>query len=200
MSRALPQATGLKLISGLSQAKGIDLQFKPSLAIIAGQIDKLGVDIRSFRVPLQRSVRQVMIPSIRKNFESEGRPKWQPLSELTIARKGNGRILQDTGKLMRTMGYQNIWTITKNFAVIQDLPSSVWYGKVHQSGASVGAKRSKAIKNVSTGRVVANVSQGEGFNIPARPFVSFQKSDERAIESVFRHWLEERIQARLGRL
>jgi phage gpG-like protein len=200
MTARLPQATGLKIISGLSRAKGIDIQFTPSLAIIAGNIDKLGVDIRSFRVPLKRAVKEVMIPSIRKNFDAGGRPAWTPLADATIERKGNNSILINSGALRRQMGYQNIWTITKDYAIIQDLPQSIWYGKVHQAGADIGASSSRAVKNITTGRIVANVSQGEGFNIPARPFVVVQPSDERGIESVFRHWLDERVKARLGRL
>ena len=194
MARALPRADGLQLISGLKTAKGIDIQFTPSLAIIAGRLDKLGLDIRSFKEPLRRSIKQVVIPSIRKNFASGGRPKWQALAPSTVDRKGSSKILEDTGALKRVMGQINIWTITRSYAIITDLPDNVWYGKVHQAGLG----KTVAIKNVATKRAVANVAESGG--IPARPFVLLQKSDERAIESVFRHWLDERIRANMGRL
>lgn len=198
MTRTLPRAEGLRFVNGLRSATGIDLQFKPSLAIIAGQIDKLGLDIRSFRVPLKRAVQQVVIPSIRKNFDTGGRPPWQPLAPQTIQRKGSSAKLVDTGSLRRNMGFLSIWTITRDYAVIQDLPQRIWYGKVHQAG---NGGSSKALKVVGTGaksqQQSVNISEG---GIPARPFVMLTSADERKIESVFRHWLDERIMMRLGKL
>jgi phage gpG-like protein len=155
-----------------------DLDFKPSLRVTAGHYEALGVDIRSFREPLKRSVQKVIIPSIRKNFDSGGRPSWAPYAESTLEfHKMLGEAVSDammvkTGKLKQTMGYFNIWSVDKEKAELRDLPQRVWYGKVHQSG--YGGRAGKGI-------------------IPARPFVMLQPDDEEKIVKVFDEWLEERI-------
>lgn len=172
----------------------IDLHFQPSVGILARKIDKLGLDIRSFREPLRRSVKEVMIPSIRTNFEQGGRPEWEPLTDFTVKKKGgDARPLIRTGSLMRMMGYINIWSIDSEKAMITDLPQNVWYGKVHQAGNAT--TKSYSVKNVSTGKSTTFTETGEG--IPARPFVVLQNEDVDAIDRVFSDWLGERI-ARAG--
>jgi phage gpG-like protein len=152
----------------------LTLDFKPSLRIVATRIDKLGLDIRSFKVPLKRCVKDVIIPSIRKNFDAGGRPSWAPYSEVTVAMHEDLKeamssgMLVKSGKLRATMGFQNIWTITKDEAYLADIPANVWYGKLHQSG---------------------------GLNLPARPFVMLQPGDAEDIVNVFDKWLDERIDA-----
>ena len=155
-----------------------DVTFSPSLRIVAGGVDKLGVDIRSFREPLKRSIQQVMAPSFRQNFEAGGRPEsWAPLSDATyeldekLNRPRRG-ILISTGLLMRTTQQLNIWTLTRTSALIAGLPDKIWYGKIHQAG------------NATT---------------PARPFVIMQSEDMDDIERVFDEWLGERIQATILR-
>lgn len=143
----------------------------PTIGINAARFDKLGKDIRSFRVPLKRAVKEVMVPSIRANFDAEGRPTpWAPLSAYTLTRKianGQGtKILYATGALKRVASQINMWTITTEEAIIQDLPDKVWYGKVHQSGNK---------------------------KIPARPFLIIQDEDSDAIVQIFVDWFEERF-------
>lgn len=191
------------------QVTSVDLKFEPSAGIMARRVDKLGLDIRSFKEPLKRSVQQVMIPSIQLNFIMGGRPPWEPLSEQTVARKGNSKILIDSGALAKQMGYLKIWTIDREKAFIADLPEKVWYGKVHQAGASfsvkyksVGAIDFGAIKQAlpwATREGSTFPSSGQGA-IPARPFVMIQPDDEEEIEEIFDQWLGERIaRAGLGR-
>jgi phage gpG-like protein len=194
-------------VSGLSFAPGlmahrvsIDMSFEPSIGISAKKLDKLGLDIRSFREPLRRSVKQVMAPSIRMNFDVGGRPPWEPLQQNTINRKkGNASILIRTGALRRVAGQLNIWTITNNMALVADLPQSVWYGKVHQAGFGGGAtKQVVRVKNIATGLYTefeeSNAEGGSGA-IPARPFIVLQPEDVTKIEMVFAEWLDERIAA-----
>lgn len=118
----------------------ISFQFKPSLGISAREIDRLGLDIRSFREPLKRVIQRVMAPSFRENFEEEGRPdEWADLSDATLQIRekmgfSGDRILDRTGLLKKTVQQLNIWTINETSATIRDLPSKVWYGKIHQAG------------------------------------------------------------------
>src|SRR5690348_15723687 len=101
-----------------------------------------------------------MIPSIRRNFDAGGRPRWTPLSENTIAARaaagfGPKPILVRTGLLRRTMGQQNIWTVDREKAYIQDLPDKIWYGKVHQAGATFRAGSGFNLSSAEHLRVMA---------------------------------------------
>lgn len=211
-------------LSGLRLDQGIaSFEFKPSIGILARDIDRLGIDIRSFRDPLMRAIKTVMIPSFRQNFDSEGRPSWEPMAEATEMlreRDGvSGPLLNRTGKLKRVVQQQNIWTVTRESASIQDLPPRVWYGKVQQDGAGgMGrrvkreiAKAAKQGRRLSPGqaasaaqksldRDILSGSAGSGAaNIPARPFVMFQDEDIDAVYQVFQDWLDERMMAHVLR-
>lgn len=212
-----PTVRGLRLHDGI-----VSFDFKPSLGILARDVEKFGIDIRSFREPLRRAVKEVMIPSIRKNFTQQGRPGWEPLAEdtkLLRERLGlTGPILRRTGTLMRNMGYTTMWDITQDYAIIKDLPQRVWYGKVHQEGVSsmrtrMKSEMQKAAKKgirlspgqaakAAQARLDQELLSGQGSkhsrsNIPARPFVMFQDEDYDAIGDVFNKWLGERA-ARAG--
>lgn len=148
-----------------------DIKIVPLPAIVAADVDRLGLDIRSFREPLTRCIKQVMIPSIRKNFVSGGRPAWEPLSEGTIIRRGYSAwpILNVTGKLQRRATQLNIWTIGFESAQVESLPSDAYYGMFHQGGARRG-----------------------NWVLPARPFLVLQEEDIEAMMGVFMTWMTER--------
>lgn len=200
---------GLIITKRLTQrnVRSIDLKFEPSVGIMARKVDKLGLDIRSFREPIKRSIQQVIIPSIRRNFDEGGRPAWEPLTDQTIARKGGDeRPLIRTGALRRQMGYFKLWTVDQEKGLLADLPADVWYGKVHQAGASFSIKSrgpanleaiSKALNLTYSkrGSQGSSSSFGDSGEIPARPFVMIQPEDERDIHEVFEDWLGERIAA-----
>lgn len=184
------------------------LTFSPSVGIIARDIDKLGMDIRSFREPLKRAVQKVIIPSILQNFEEEGRPSWSPYSPATIEIRENmgdpvNKLLNKTGALETQMSRYNIWTVNNNAAILLDIP--LWYGNLQQSGYgnSMGASikktgsAAKSFKDLNA-RLRATIKSGgtvrsADFNIPARPFVMLQEEDLPAIENVFAEWLQERV-------
>src|SRR5258705_13581204 len=50
----------------------------------AVRVDKLGMSFRSWTKPLKTVLDTVLIPSIIKNFEEQGRPRWKELSKRTI--------------------------------------------------------------------------------------------------------------------
>lgn len=169
MVAAPPPVRGLRIDDGLTFA------FKPSIGIMAARVDKLGLDIRSFREPLKRSIQQVLAPSFRKNFEAGGRPtSWQKLADHTREERSklglspNGPILVRSGLLKKTIQQFNIWSIDMTKAAITDLPPKIWYGKEQQAG---------------------NIDR----NLPARPFVMIQDEDYDGIQAVFEVWLAERI-------
>lgn len=157
-------------------AKGgalFEIDWRPNLPVVAKQYRELGIQVKSFKEPLKRAVKQVVIPSIRTNFDVGGRPSWPPYADSTkefhemLGEPLSSSMLVKSGTLRATMGLQSIWTITRDTASIEDLPSAVWYGKLHQGGNK---------------------------NLPARPFVLLQPKDEEDIREVFDKWLAERIQ------
>jgi phage gpG-like protein len=199
----------------------LQFEFKPSIGISARAIDKLEVDIRSFREPLKRVVQQVMAPSFKKNFDQGGRPDgWAPLSDATheirerLGKGGGGKILNRTGLLMKTISQLNVWTITTETATIRALPDKVKYGGIHQEGfggkgtsRKMGSYLKKAkgdakeaqklldddlIMAMRSGKKVGGGQRGVA-SIPARPFVMVQDDDYDDIEKIFVDWLEERV-------
>lgn len=159
--------------------------FSRDALILAGDLqDFAQYGIRSFREPLTRSVRTVIIPSIRSNFAAEGRPPWEPLALATVEDRAklqslgkiktgaSGPILNRTGRLLKVATQFNIWSYTRESATITGLDSRVKYATYHQTGTR---------------------------KMPARPFVIIQDEDEEAIEQIFYHWLDGRMR-KVGRL
>jgi phage gpG-like protein len=213
VSRSSRAVLGQLRTDTLSATLVPSLRFTPSIGIAAGRIDKLGLDIRSFREPLGRAIRQVMVPSIRRNFDEGGRPAWEPLASSTLAFRefygaGGQAPLVRTGQLRRVASQINIWDVSTTTAVIRDLPQRVWYGKIQQSGYDGGSMKALVKKHGGdlgaadaehSARLEAALAGGDAAggrtaaSIPARPFIMFQPEDEDAIAEVFIKWLDERI-------
>ena len=132
-----------------------------------------------FRVPLHRCRDEVIIPSIRRNFEAQGRPEmWEPIGEFNYYRTSRGAggapILQPTGGMRRTALAKARFHIAQNKIEYGSWPKASGhkasrYGYVHDMGATSGF--------------------GE---IPARPFAIYQKQDISLITDVFAEWAQER--------
>ncbi len=143
---------------------------------------ELSVDLRSLKEPLRRAVKEVMIPSFRENFDSEGRPSWTP------AKRNYGHsLLNDTGKLKNATQLLAIWDFDREHAKLNpsSLESRVGPKIVHQTGAV---------------RKIANPKgKGKGVHrIPARPFIMMQNEDQEKIAEIFDKYLQERVQRRWG--
>lgn len=149
----------------------------PKPEIIATYFDDLGIYVRSYREPLTRAVKKVVIPSIQENFTSGGRPEtWAPLAEVTW--KKRERKSQFDGPLIAKKRLQaqakmfTAWTINKEEATTKSFSNfnggKAWYGDLHQEGFITG-----------------------NAEIPARPFMMIQEEDILDIEIVFYEWLGE---------
>jgi len=165
-----------------SVTSGIAMEWQPDLKFMAESFDVLGVNVKSFREPLTRAVRQVMTKSLQQNFDVGGRPTWQPLIDSTRQRKQklgySNRTLIATGALRRVAGQINLWKINRTEAAMQ-LPQKVWYGVMHQTGWTPQTERD-ALSDLIGG--------------PARPWAVFQREDIGDIEEIFFEWIEERIE------
>jgi phage gpG-like protein len=88
-------------------------------SVFAGDIDRLGMSFRTFKDPMEKTLDLVVIPSIIKNFQAQGRPRWAPLSLSTIKNRldsgfSTGPILHRTGRLRREATRKNIWQLTSS--------------------------------------------------------------------------------------
>jgi phage gpG-like protein len=140
----------------------------PDLKIMGAAFGEIAKGFRSYRVPLEASVREVLIPSIEENFVVGGRPPWTPLSEATLKRResqGQGTdILRISDTLMSAATAYARWTVTRDTAAFTNFPSRAWYGILHQNADEYDVK------------------------FPARPFVMMQHQDLLAIRTIFSKW------------
>lgn len=197
-------ATGPAFKSGLTNSMlPFNITFSPTIAILTGRIDKLGLDIKSFKVPLTRSIEEVMTKSITKNFNVGGRPRWEPLSEATLLIRAqysnpNTDPLIWTGELRSVAGQVNIWTITDKSAMIRGLPQNVWYGAIHQKGYGGRGGSAKGKDLSHAGQIASAAGKGGRYTvsaIPARPWAVIQPEDEEDIKDIFIEWLGEQVDA-----
>lgn len=187
-SRALTGAVG-----GLRFGTGLSFEFRPSIGILAAQVDMLAMALGDFREPLTRAIEQVMIPSFRQNFASGGRPPWIPLAEYTVrVRGGDDKILVRSGALESDATSLDIWHITDTAASIQSWPARTWYGSIHQAGYG-------GVTSSTTSAVAGSGVGAAKVHIPARPFIMFQEQDIEDVREVFMIWLTEKAMA-FGRL
>lgn len=192
-----PKMNILSSIMSQGKGSGIGLEYKldPSAVILVAEFAKLGLDIRSFKEPLHRSVKY-MGPSLQANFDIGGRPeKWTALSDITIDKKYNeganrpSAPLIRTGVLQKEVGYQKIWKIDgiEGYAAIDNLGNAP-YGIYHQEGFEGGE-----IGVITSGKGInAKIETRQSGGLPARPFLVFQPRDEKAIEDIFIKWFQER--------
>jgi phage gpG-like protein len=140
----------------------IGYEFKPTIAVSAKSFNTLEEDIRSFRVPLKRSIQRVIAPSISANFLANGRPDgWAPYADGTIAVKASdprnkfteNEMLRRSGLLWKTMRQYNVWTVTEKQAAILALPDKIWYGAIHQAGYGGGAAAMTSGEARAAGRI-----------------------------------------------
>jgi len=192
---------------------GLSFEISPSPVILVAELEGIAHELEDFKKPLKESIKNVMVPSIRKNFEAEGRPEpWVPLSQATLNRRRydasgtTSGILSRTAKLRRRAASQKIWKIEKTDAYVQDLGEDVWYGKLHQEGfegggSAIGRIVKGGVPQIPsynprkmTGRHV--IVEGYAGDIPARPFLLIQDEDVDAIEEEFDKWLTETFAAK----
>lgn len=169
--------------SGMANSMPFEIQIIPNPVILVGEMEGLSARISSARKPLERAIKEVVIPSINQNFAAEGRPEgWDQLVQNTVSQReelgfgGEHPILQRTTKLYKAATAFARWKIVKDQAYVDNWPQSVWYGPVHQGGA-----------------VYSTDSFGD-VGIPARPFMMIQDpQDVDDIEKVFDRWLGENL-------
>jgi phage gpG-like protein len=173
--------------------------------------------------PLMGVIGNIILGSVTKNFESEGRPRWQPISSLTQDIY-SGRLLD---RLEQSRGYRKLkrektrqayrssyisrsggrrilqgeGDLRKSIVVGKvtrnsvEVGSSLPYARIHQLGGEIKPKKSKYLM----------IPMGGGYirlkkaTIPARPYLLLQKEDETTIIRATKDYLQQAaLHARKG--
>lgn len=146
--------------------------FGPKLA--ATKLAALEISIRAggFRTPLERSVREVLIPELEHQFDVGGDPSWARLEESTVAKKqaigrDNG-ILQETFALRKAVTALARWRVRDDEAVFTGIPGHAYYGMYHLTGTQ---------------------------NMVARNWAQWDNASTDKVAAIFDDWLEQKIKA-----
>lgn len=133
---------------------------------VADNIDDLARALQDMTNPMLQSLYDVVIPSIKRNFAEEGRPKWTRLAAVTVAIRGNAHpILIRTGELYREATNPSNFRITKTSLTQTGVPLE--YATYHMTGT---------------------------VDMPARPFTTITQDEVDEIVDIFQLWVEEQIQ------
>lgn len=129
---------------------------------VLNRFARLEASVDNLEKPTQ-SAGEYMLASIARNFEAQGRPKWQGLAPSTLAQKKGSKILHESGALENAATSPNALDVTSDGFDIA--PDSI-YGARHNFGYPGGTGRGRS-------------------KTPARAFLLFQPEDEKAILNIF---------------
>jgi phage virion morphogenesis protein len=142
------------------------------------QVRDLVAELRGkleYMTPLMKIIGAIIQASVQKNFEEGGRPKWAPLSPVTLLRRkssGGPLVVQGfAGGLLGSISYK----ATERKVTIG---TNKIYGAVQQFGAGKGA-----FGQTSRG---APIPWGD---IPARPYLMVQDEDWTEIGAEVKEYL-----------
>ena len=134
--------------------------------------------LRSLKPYWQQVGMYIQRQTIKERFGKEQSPsgkKWKPLSEKTKKirrkkhKKGNMKILQDSGELRRSIQYEAGNHYVKVGSVLK-------YARIQQSGGTIHFKKRRG-----------------SVNIPPRPFLGITQSELQHIKSMFRTYVKRHI-------
>lgn len=166
--------------------------------------------------PLMGRTGHIVLATVTRNFESEGRPgRWKPISSLTediyegrlldrlMATKGYGRIKRETTRVRR----QGVYLAKNKGKLLQregDLRKSIVMGKVTNTSVEVGSSHPGARIHQLGGTITPKkgpfllIPLGGGkflrlkkATIPARPYLVLQSEDGVAIMRAAKEYILE---------
>lgn len=120
--------------------------------------------------PVMKNIGEIVIASIGKTFESEGRPKkWKPLARSTIRQRE--RLGHWPGKILQRHGFlkQMAYRAESKRVLVFPRSEAQRYGAIHHFGGMAG--------------------RGHKAKIPARPFMLVQNEDWAEIKRIAETYL-----------
>ncbi len=133
---------------------------------IKTEMEKLIQRCRDRRA-LMRQIAGIMHNAVEENFAEQGRPRWKPLSDKTIAQRQKkgywpGAILQMRGQLAASISQHS----DNDSAIVG---TNKIYAAIHQFGGKAG--------------------RGRKVTIPARPFLKLTDEDLEDIKNAVKEYL-----------
>jgi len=187
------------------KAEGLDR----AMAFMSDLARNRGIKLR----PLMARAGEILLHSVMRNFEEEGRPRWKKWSPLTVriyaglarekverrykrpatrakhmrvemAKIAAGKILSRSGDLKKSI---HVGRVTNESV---EIGSSLVYARIHQLGGVVRPRAKRALCVPMGGGRYLMLKKA---TIPARPFLAVQEEDKLAIMRAARAYiLEER--------
>lgn len=177
-------------------------EFGSGAIVTARRIDTLSAGFKSFQKPLMTALRTVIVPSIKRNFEAQGRPPWKALTRKTIYNRlmegyPRGPILDKSGRLKREAVKLNNWEYRNNELAFRGLyfTQKVPYASFHQFGARTRLNSGSA-SNLIMGRVGSSgfsVRVGQSRQLVPRPFIQLTTDEEAEIFTIFMAYVVEKV-------
>lgn len=154
----------------------IDVDAKPVADILKRIKNRMG----SMR-PALENVGEIILESVRDNFELGGRPAWKPLSDRTLLTKKNDKILENKGWAGGLLG--SIQPDVGDDYVMVGTDKE--YAAVHQFGmtGSVNVKAHTRVIKKAFGKTLPSPvtvsvrAHSVSMDVPARPFLMIQSND-----------------------
>lgn len=164
-------------------------------------------DFERSKRPLMRAIAGILADAVEENFEQQGRPQWLGLAPATKKRRGDGKILQDSGRLASSI-------VARADADSAVVGTNVRYAAIHQFGGEITRAahsgwvrlRTDARGNLlrqgraarlavfakdshKRARKVQYTSDGWKTKIPARPFLALTQVEADSIERTVSDYL-----------
>ena len=130
---------------------------------------------------LMKRISGSLLAAAEDNFEDQGRPKWEPLSALTIEQRKEdghwpGKILQRSGRLKNSI--TPYWE-----AGLAMVGTNLIYARIQQEGGTIRARIAKALR---FGGVMA-----QSVRIPARAYLGLTGQDMADLTDDINDWYDE---------
>lgn len=155
-------------------------EFQKTIDGISSRVSRGGV-LKLMGATIQRDA----VKTFRDQADPKTGRKWKAASELTKRWKGDGKLLQDTGRLLNSLTSQQPEYSSDSVTIST---RGVKYAKIHQLGGTIKAKNGRKIAiplNAKARRAGASSYSGSDrsknfvfvnrVKIPARPFLGVGK-------------------------
>lgn len=147
---------------------------------------KAGRAFTDLRIPFERTI-IYMHSSWGASFRQGGRggKQWKKNTPATKLIKGSGRVLEDTGSLRSSLTGVTRGSLIHRRTTSLEIGTTLKHAEIQDKGKTIGV--TEAMRRYMAAKY--GIILGSTVEIPARPFMFFQKKDIAAIEKIFNEWL-----------
>lgn len=142
------------------------------------------------RKPFERTV-IYMHSSWAVSFRSgqRGGKAWKKNTPATKLIKGSAKILQDTGSLRSSLTGVTTGSLVRRTNLSLEIGTTLKHAEIQDKGKVIPV--TDAMRKYMAAKY--GIILGSVVDIPARPFMFFQKKDQVAIQTIFNMWLNDEV-------